>query len=176
MVFLSGCASENGSLDHAMSFRKKLLAANGCSFRVKLYADYGDSIYSFTMDCVADAMGDLDFSVEEPETIQGICGKISETGGNLTFDGMMLAIPKLADEQLTPISAPWVLLHSLRSGYIQSAGTTERGHLIRLEDSYCEDPLTVDVYTDRDGLPASAEILWRGKRILSMEIGQFTFA
>jgi len=157
-----------------MSLRKKLMEAKSCSFQAEIYADYGDKIYTFTVDCSADALGNLSFTVVEPESIQGICGSVSESGGHLTYDGMMLAVPMLADEQLTPVSAPWVMLHSLRSGYVKSAGTTENGLHIMLEDSYCEDPLSVEVYTDRNSMPVSAEILWRGKRILSMQIGSFS--
>ena len=173
VALFSGCKSQKNELDRAMSLRQRLLDANGCSFRVQIFADYEDSIYSFIMDCTADEYGNVSFSVVEPESIEGICGSVSSEGGMLTFDEELLAFPLLADGQITPVSAPWVMLKSLRGGYIQGAGASETGIQICLEDSYQEDPLTVEIYTDQKDFPISAEILWRGKRILSMQIAGF---
>lgn len=160
-------------MDRALSLRQRLLDAQGCSFCVQVYADYEEIIYSFSMECSADEYGNLNFAVVEPESIEGICGTISESGGTLTFDEEVLAFPVLADGQITPVSAPWVMLNSLRGGFIQGAGSAENGLHIYLEDSYQEDPLTVDIYTDQNDLPVSTDILWQGKRILSMQITQF---
>jgi hypothetical protein len=45
--------------------------------------------------------------------------------------------------------------------------------LLCIDDSYDSDPLRLDVRMDKDGNPISAEILWQGRRILSMEIENF---
>ena len=81
----------------------------------------------------------------------------------------------LADGQFSPVSAPWILLKTLRSGYIRSIANTKQGTSIRIDDSYNDDALQVDILLDDNNLPLSAEIVWQNRRILSMKITEFTF-
>ena len=72
------------------------------------------------MDCKADSSGNLTFTVVKPETISGITGTLSGDGGNLTFDDTALHFELMAENQLSPVSAPWILIKTLRNGYITS--------------------------------------------------------
>ena len=137
---------------------------------VNITADYGDQTYTFAMGCQFGAHGDLSFSVQQPKTIAGITGNITDAGGNLTFDDVALAFPLLADGQLSPVSAPWILMKTLRTGYITSAGELGDGDLLVIDDSYADDALTVHVLLDAEGLPVSGEIYYKGRRILTLEI------
>ena len=137
---------------------------------VAITADYGDQTYTFAMGCQFDAHGDLSFSVQQPDTIAGISGNITDAGGNLTFDDMALAFPLLADGQLSPVSAPWVLMKTLRSGYITSAGEVDERILLIIDDSYADDALTVHIMLDSDGMPAVGEIYYKDRRILTVEV------
>lgn len=175
VVLLTGCASGNSELDRAMALRAKLLESEGCTFDAVISADYGDKVYTFSMNCQADQQGSLSFTVTDPETISGITGTVSQEGGNLTFDGQVLAFELLADGQVTPVSAPWLLIHTLRGGYLTSCGKDTDGLRIAIDDSYEEDALHLDIWTDASDIPVRAEILWQGRRILSLEIRNFTF-
>ena len=172
MVFLTGCLGKNEELDRAMELRAKLLAGP-CTFQTSVTADYGDKIYSFGMYCETDTKGNVGFRVTSPETIAGIEGKISSEGGKLTFDDTVLAFPLLADDQVTPVSAPYLLIKTLRGGYVRSAG--EENELVRvtIDDSYAEDTLQLDIWLDDGNVPVRAEVLYDGRRILSMEITDF---
>ncbi len=172
-LFLSGCGSQNGT-DRAMTLRQKLLACSGCSFDVTVTADYSDVIYTFAMQCEVKENEDLSFTVKEPESISGITGIITGEEGQLTFDSTVLAFSKLADGQITPVSAPWVFIHTLRSGYIRSCSETQDGAMLIIDDSYEEDPLQLDIWLNGQDVPVSAEILWQGRRIVSLEIENFT--
>ena len=74
---------------------------------------------------------------------------------------------------LSPVSAPWVLLKALRSGYLAACAETQSGLRLTLQDSYAENALQVDVWTDQEGIPVFAEMLWQGQRILSVKIDNF---
>lgn len=174
LVLLTGCTGSGDALDVVMALRADLLAAGSC-FRAVITADYGDAVHTFTMDCRSDTTGGLEFTVVEPESISGISGTVSREGGALTFDEAVLAFPLLADGQFSPVSAPWVLMQTLRGGYVTSCG--EENGVIRatINDSYGEDALQLDIWLDGSGLPDRAEILWDGWRVLTMEVENFEY-
>ena len=93
------------------------------------------------MDCHADSRGDVTFTITEPDVISGITGNLSGDGGNLTFDDHALHFELMAEEQLSPVSAPWIFLKTLRSGYVTSAGREDGRILLSIDDSYEENPL-----------------------------------
>ena len=173
LLFLGGCSGKQEELERAMTLRAKLLASE-CSFDAKITADYGDKLYVFAMTCQGDSRGNLAFTVTEPESIAGITGIISQDGGRLTFDDMALAFPLMADDQLTPVSAPWILLKTLRGGYLTSANTEEELLHLTIDDSYEEDALQLDIWLDGQNLPGQSDILYDGRRILTVQVSNFT--
>ena len=147
LLILTGCSGMDADMDRAMDIRAKILSQS-IQFETDITADYGDKTYTFSAQCSADSKGNLTFTVLKPETISGISGSVSASGGKLTFDGKALSFPLLADNQITPVSAPWVLVKTLRSGYLTSCGMD--GDLIRLaiDDSYADDALHLDIWLD----------------------------
>lgn len=174
LVFLSGCGGGDKALQRCMVFRERLLS-EGCGFQAQVTADYGEAVYTFTLECHVDTEGTLSFSVVSPEEISGIGGTIGAGKGRLVFSDTILAFPLLAEGEVSPVSAPWLLMQALRSGYLASAGM--EGDLLRLSvnDSYAEDALRLDVWFDAEDIPQRAEILWQGRRVVSMEIKDFGF-
>lgn len=174
VLMLTGCTGGDDCMDRALALRSRLLA-QGVEFDAMIVADFSDKAYSFGVRCVFDGQGSLTFTVTEPESIAGIAGKVSATGGKLTFDDHALAFPTLADGQLSPVSAPWVLMNTLRSGYLTSAGMEGDGIRIAIDDSYADNALHLDIWLDEKDLPDYCEILWKGRRVLSMEIKNLRF-
>ena len=172
MMLLTGCMGKNEELETVMDLRAKLLA-NDCSFQAEVTADYEDKQYTFGLYCEGDTKGNLGLRVTSPDTISGIEGRASSDGGELTFDDTALTFPLLADDQVTPVSAPYLLIKTLRGGYVRSAG--EEGELVRatIDDSYEEDALQLDIWLNGEGMPVRAEILYDGRRILAMNITDF---
>lgn len=174
LLTLCGCAGLDSEMDRVLSLRDRLLSGNGCSFKAVITADYSDKIYTFGMDCQADSAGAITFAVTAPETISGIYGIVSGEGGKLTFDDQALVFEMLADGQITPVSAPWLLVRTLRSGYINGCGKDGAGLHIQIDDSYQKDALRLDIWTDENDMPTRAEIVWNGRRIVSMDVENFT--
>lgn len=173
LVLFSGCSAEHGELDRAMTLRAKLLGTTECTYDALVTADYGDEINTFRMECTASGNGDVAFKVSEPESISGITGTLTGSGGKLTFDDKALAFDMLADGQLSPISAPWVFLKTLRGGYVTSCGSDGDGIRVSIDDSYEEDALHVDIWLDAQDTPILAEFIYDDRRILTMDIENF---
>ncbi len=172
-VLLTGCGKTDDSLNRAMSLRTKILQKT-VSFDAEITADYGDRLHTFAMTCQADNQGNLSFTVTQPQSISGITGTVSTAGGKLTFDNHALAFGLMADGLISPVSGPWVLLKTLRSGYLTSC--TKEGEYLRLaiDDSYAADALHLDIWLGQQDLPVRADVLWQGRRLLSIAVKNFT--
>lgn len=170
VLLLTGCSGTPKEMDRAIALRTRLLQASSCTFDAEVTADYGDKLYVFSMNCTADSNGDLVFRVTAPESISGITGQISLQGGALTFDKTALHFDLLADDQLSPVSAPWVLMKALRGGYMTSAGMEDGLLRLSVDDSYEDDAFNLDVWLDDTDVPKSADICYDGKRILSIRM------
>lgn len=173
VLMLTGCGSKDTELERAMTLRAKLLPSS-VSFDAEITADYGDEIHTFSVFCEGDNQGNLGFRVTDPETIADITGRIDAGKGKLTYRDTVLAFPLLAEDQLNPVSAPWIFYSTLRSGYLTSAGMEEDLLRLTIDDSYEEDALTVDIWLDAEDTPVRAEILYDGRRILTLKIENFT--
>ena len=174
LFLLSGCSVESGNMDRAMTLRGKLQQKE-VSFETTITADYGDKIHTFSMECRSDVQGNLRFTVTEPETIAGISGTVAKGSGKLSFDDQVLAFDILADGLISPVSGPWVMVETLRGGYLTSC--CREGEYLRLaiDDSYAEDALHLDIWLGESDLPVQADILWQGRRLLSICVKTFTF-
>ena len=174
IAMLCGCSGGSEQLDRAMALRGKIQQKE-VTFEAVVTADYGDKVHTFSMECHADIQGNLKFKVIEPENIAGISGTISKGSGKLTFDDQVLAFDILADELISPVSGPWVLMETLRSGYLTSCST--EGDLLRvaIDDSYEENALHLEVWLDSNDIPKQCEIYWQGRRLLSMDVKNFAF-
>lgn len=173
LFLLCGCNQHEG-IDSAITIRDRLLSAGGCSFIADVSADYGDKIYTFTMECAFDSNGNMTFQVQQPDSIAGVTGKISNAEGFLTFDDKVLAFKMLADEQITPVCAPWIVMKTLRSGYINCCAQQEDVFHVTYDDSYEEEALQVDVWFLNQNM-TGAELLWRGRRIMTISVDSFTY-
>lgn len=172
-LLLCGCARESEELDRAMALRSRILQGTGCRFDARITGDYGQKIYTFSMSCQGNENGDVAFTVTEPKSIAGITGRIGDTGGVLTFDETALQFDPMAEDQITPVMAPWIFLKTLRGGYLTSAG--REGQLLRLsiDDSFDEDALHLDIWLDEQDVPLRGEILYDGRRILSLSVANW---
>lgn len=174
LLLLSGCKSTKGALNQAITLREKITNSNGCSFHTVIQADYGEKLYTFSADCVTDREGNLTFTVTSPDSISGITGKVRATGGEVLFDDKVLAFQSMADDQITPVSAPWVFMKALRSGYIASCSSDGEETEISIDDSYAEDSLRLQMRL-KEKKPVLSEIYWQGRRVLTLTIENFTF-
>lgn len=172
-VVLVGCCKDAAEIERGMALRSKLLQAESCSFIVNITADYGDRLHTFTVECQGNQDGDITFSVMQPETIDGISGTITEEHGALTFDDKVLYFDKMADDQISPVTAPWIFLRTLRCGNITSTCVEDGFLRMSMDDRYDEEALHLDIWMDQQDCPVRAEIVYDGYCILSLEVDNF---
>ena len=173
VLLISGCGSSSGNVGSGMTLRERLLQSASCSFDAVISADFGDAVYTFRMFCQSYTNGEFQFEVKEPERISGIKGKLSPSGGEISYEGIVLAFPPLADGALSPVSGPWLLIRGLRNGFLKNEGSIAEGFSLTIEDSFQDDPLQLCVVLDRQGLPVACELYYKGRRTLSMLIENF---
>lgn len=171
-ALFAGCGRENPAMAAALELRGRCLGAEGLTFRAEITAQYIDTQESFTLECSADADGTLTFRAAAPEEIAGITGSVSGERGALTFDDTVLAFPLTAQESVSPVQGPWILIKALRTGCITAVG--QEGELLHItvDESYADDALTVDLWA-RDGAVVGAEISKDGRRCLVMTVEGF---
>lgn len=157
-----------------MALRERMLTES-CAFSAVMTADFGDKVYGFTLDCSSDTDGTVTFSVMAPDEISGIGGSIHADSGKLEFTDSVLSFPLLAEGEITPVSGPWILVSTLRGGYLSSCGMDGESLRLTIYDSYREDALLLDVWLNAENLPTRCDIFWQGRRVLSMDIKDFRF-
>lgn len=168
---LTGCAKQN-AMEDALVLRSAIMGAKNCSFSMGITADYGDCVYEFAMDCVSDNQGNVNFTVTYPQSIAGITGTITADGGKLTFGDTALYIPMLTDDQITPVSAPWILMRTLLGGCITSCAEGR----ITIDDSYEADALKLDILLTDTLMPDTVDVYWKNRRILVLKITSFALS
>ena len=174
-VMLSGCGQQTGEMERAIALRSRMEQGSGCTFDATITADYGDEVYVFEMNCQVNAEGKLTFCVIAPESISGISGVIEDSGGYIVFDGKLLSFEMLADGLITPVSGPWLMIHTLRCGYIAACGQAENGIQIGIDDTYKDSPIHLEFWTDNNDLPLRGEVVWQERRILTIDVKNFAF-
>ena len=174
LALFCGCSTNSADLDRAMTLRGKLQQSD-VRFDVDITADYGDKIHTFSMECHADSKGNLKFTVAKPESITGLSGTVTKNNGKLTFDDQVLAFDILADDLISPVSGPWVMMETLRGGYLTSCSQESALLRVSIDDSYAENALHLEVWLDESNIPQQCEIYWQGRRLLSMVVRNFTF-
>lgn len=175
MVCLVGCSNQSNHLNQVMKMRETLNHSKGCQFTVDITADYGNTVYGFSMDCKWENTGILTFTVTNPDSISGISGTISQDSSNLTFDGKALAFQPIADGYITPVTAPWLFVKTLAGGYIASVSKDDSLLHILAQDSYANESMEMDIWLSDKNIPVGAEMVWKGKRILTLNVKNFTY-
>ena len=172
LLVLVGCSSDqsdNGQF--ALSFRTALLGSSGCAFSAEVTADYGGHVFVFLMDCQSDE-GRLRLCVEEPDAIADIAATVSEDGTEIIFDDVKLEFGLLADEQVSPVTVPWLLEQCWKHAYIAWSGADGDSQRITYLHGYGDEELTVDTWFS-DGVPIYAEVFFDDIKCVSVEIQNF---
>lgn len=170
-VMLCGCSGEEPNA--GLLLRQRMSGSNGCCFRAEICADYYGYTNSFVLQCQFDGSGEMTFEVLDPESIYGITGKIRKDRGELLFDDQIIGFSYLCNDVLSPVSMPWLFIRALQSGVMEASGTWSQGSTINLQDTYGDESFLIRCWLDQNHLPVSCEILWQGKRIVTMQLRDF---
>lgn len=175
ILLLCGCSNDSVYVNKVISLRDKINSSTGYNFNATVTLDYGDTFYTFGAECRVGTDKNMKLTILEPASIAGISGQISGESGKLTFDEQVLAFELIADGLITPICTPWLLMEALGGGYISTCGSDAYGLFAHIDDSFNGAEFSVDIWFNEEGCPSAAEMVWEGKRIVSMTISDFVF-
>lgn len=128
MLALSACggAGTDDPQQQALALRAAYLAAEGCTAKLTVTADYGQRVYTYGVDVVV-AGGESVLTVTGPKELAGITARVTGGESQLEYDGAVLETGPLSSDGLTPLSAVPALLDCARSGFIASCGMEPLG-------------------------------------------------
>ena len=107
------------------------------------------------------------------ETLAGITAAVDETGGTVTYDGLMMDFGLLANGRLAPAAGPAVVAYCWSSAYLAAGGEEDGRFRATYEKDYEEKMLKVDTWFE-NGIPIYAEVCYNGQRILNLTISEFS--
>ena len=173
IICLVGCTSGNDGVSDSLMLREKMTKGNGYSFTSSITADYGNRTYSFVMDCSALPDGTVNFEITEPESIRGIKGSVSQSGGKLLFDDTVLLFESLTSNQITPAIGSYLMVKAIQGGYIRSVCTQENCVEITIDDTFRSQAFQALLTLNSELVPQQCEIFFNNRRILSIQVENF---
>lgn len=185
LCLLAACGGEAGTGNNtdelALDIRADYLSMSGCTARMDVTADYGERVYTYTLDLSYQKDGDTTLAVVAPEEVAGVTARLSGEETFLEFDGVSLETGPLDDAGLSPLSAAPALLRCAREGFIAESALETVGESECLK-VVCRDPevqpgtgTEVSLWFDA-GTHAlkQGEILSDGARIVACIFTQFS--
>lgn len=162
-VLLSGCGSarEEARLEE---FSARLAEAENTCFTAAMRCEYPDRVEDLTLHFEG-GEEECTVTVERPENIAGIRARITEKGGALEYDGLILDVGDISG--ITPMSALPLIYGTLRTPFIDhvwSEGENTVYSLIQNDETW------VNVWFTADMIPCRAEIVSGGTVAVHCEI------
>ena len=136
---LSGCVGEQADNDLALELRSQFLAMTGYSGSMTMTADYGERVYSYSVDFNANEEDGLTLTLTAPEEVAGVTARIAAGETYLEYDGVQVETGPLNPAGLSPMDALPALLDAVRSGYIAETNSERAGERETLR-LCCRDP------------------------------------
>ena len=173
-LLLCGCEKRRGVTQEALTFRTQLMQAGKCSFTADMKVDYGSRIYEFSV-ITSYTPDETKLTIQSPEEISGICATVTKNGTKLQFQETELEFGKLANGNISPVSAPWLLVQCWIGEYIASSGADADMERVTYLRGYAENEVTVDTWFSEKSVPVYAEFIYDGFRCLCVDIRDFSF-
>lgn len=173
LMLLSACGRQGGE-EALAALRQRLGAASGIRIAADVTADAGEDVWEFSLVLTADADG-CTVEVTAPAEIAGVRAHTDAEGTSIEYDGLMLAVPELAESGLTPVTALPMLLAALKDGFAEGAWSEGGGYAVSL---VTDGGTTATVLLTEDGSPEYAEFISSadGRVLAACEITEFTLS
>ena len=153
----------------------------GCSMTAVVSCTQEDQRWEATLQCEYIPDGESTVEVLEPETIAGVRAKLSDTDWSLEYEGNVLNIGPLSDEEISPVASLPRLMNALRDGWLLEENQEKWGEVpclrITVDQSGVQDGKILSTLWLRqdDGTPLRGEISVDGEIILTAEFTSFAF-
>ena len=78
--------------------------------------------------------------------------------------------------ELSPVSAPWLFLRTLKKGLVRHVSKTDEGISVSFEDRFRGEDLISEITLSSEGMPVYCELFWSGQRIIALAIQDYRFS
>jgi len=172
-LLLSSCGAGETVLRDALTFRERLLEADGCAFLATVSAEVQERGYIFSLQtrCMEETAS---ATVLAPDSIAGISATITALDASVCFDGVAVEFGTMDDVMTSPLYLPWLLNVCWRSGYIDCAGMDGDRYRVTYLWGTGEEELILETWF-LDELPVRAEVYRKDHLLLSADLEGFTF-
>ena len=178
-LLLAGCGGTEET--KAANVRDRYHDMAGCSMTAVVSCTQADQRWEATLQCEYTPGGESTVEVLEPETIAGVRAKLSDTDWSLEYEGNVLNIGPLSDEEISPVASLPRLMNALRDGWLLEENQEKWGEVpclrITVDQSGVQDGKILSTLWLRqdDGTPLRGEISVDGEIILTAEFTSFAF-
>ena len=178
-LLLAGCGGTEET--KAANVRDRYHDMAGCSMTAVVSCAQEDQRWEATLQCEYIPGGESTVEVLEPETITGVKAKLSDTDWSLEYEGNVLNIGPLSDEEISPVASLPRLMNALRDGWLLEENQEKWGEVpclrITVDQSGVQDGKILSTLWLRqdDGTPLRGEISVDGEIILTAEFTSFAF-
>lgn len=142
LLLLSACAVGGGGSEVeqlAQDIRGNYLSMSACHSTIEVTADYGQRIYSYTMEMTWESEGDTVLTITQPESIAGVTVRVADGETVLIYDDVQVETGPLYEGGMSPVDVVPTLLQSAKEGFIAECGMEILGETEALRIC-CRDP------------------------------------
>ena len=178
-LLLSGCGAGEGKELTAEDLRQSYLDAPGCTMTATVRCDQEGLLWEGELKCDYVPGGNSTVEVLSPELIAGVKAIVGEDL-SLSYEGEVLNIAPLTEEDLSPASCLPQLMDALRSGWLleENRETWNETACIRLmvDQSGKEGKIISTLWLSlADSEPVYAELAVEEEVIFTVEFTEFQF-
>lgn len=135
-VLLCGCTGSQEEDQLALQLREDFLTMAGCSGQMKLTADYGQRVYTYSVTFSSDQEQGMTLVLTAPEAVAGITATIEHGQTNLVYDGVRLETGPLNKDGISPLDALPALIAAVQNGCLAETGSELLGETDTLRLCY----------------------------------------
>jgi len=178
LVLLNACGGEQAA-ETEENIQAYYSQADTVEAEAEVVADFEDIVSTFRLSYVYDATAGQSVTVLEPESIRGIKATVSGDGGELEYEGVILATGPQSSTALSPIGVLPALRHAWSTGYVENSWTeTLEETECAVLDIQCFDSAPDAVFRtwfDKDSLqPVYAEVIADNTVVLQCTFYKFS--
>ena len=164
-LLLTGCGARRDA-ENWKAFAEAVETAERISFHAEITAHWEGTSALFGAD-IARKGGETRITLTAPETVSGISVHAKDGETTVEFDGVILSLDAGQSETLSPCGAPQRMLAALTQGAMEYCAASSASFT-------APDGESVTLWRDETGALTGAEIARDGRKVLTLEITDWT--
>lgn len=190
-LILAGCQYPGGGLvpggteltaeEEARQIRTQFLGVDSCAGTAEVTADYGQRVYTFTLDFTWQREGETALTLTAPQDLAGLTARVEQDQARLEFDGVILDTGELTGEGLTPLELVPSLMGWVQTGFMSQCVYEDLGEAPALRVGFRDPEVQAGAgaectvwFSREDHSILRAELFWNGELVLSGEFSNIT--